>query len=54
MKLTYEALLNDPSLLERIDRQARRERAEAMRRFVVETIKRVFADRARPYLARQG
>ena len=54
MKLTYEALLNDPSLLESIDRQARRERAEAMRRFVVDPIKRIFATHALGHLARQG
>ncbi|MGH8724875.1 MAG: hypothetical protein ACREU1_08450 [Burkholderiales bacterium] len=55
MKLTYEAILNDPSLLERIERQARRERAAAVHRLIVEPIKRVFADHsARPHLARQG
>jgi hypothetical protein len=55
MKLTYEAILNDPSLLERIEKQARRERAQAMRRFLVEPLKRVFAGHAaRPHLARQG
>jgi len=55
MKLTYEAILNDPSLLERIQRQAYRERAEAMHRLIVLPIKDLFADHAaRPHLARQG
>jgi hypothetical protein len=55
MKLTYEALLNDPSLLERLEKQAHRERAEAVRRLVVEPIKHLFAGHAtRPHLARQG
>lgn len=55
MKLTYEAILNDPSLLERIERQARRERAQAVRETVVEPIKRLLSEHApRPHLARQG
>jgi hypothetical protein len=55
MKLTYEAILNDPSLLERIERQARRERAQAVKEVVIEPIGRLFADHApRPHLARQG
>ena len=55
MKLTYEAILNDPSLLDRLEKQAHRERAEAMHRLLVEPIKRLFADHAaRPHLARQG
>jgi hypothetical protein len=55
MKLTYEAILNDPSLLERIERQAQRERAEAAHQLIVVPIKRFFADHAaRPHLARQG
>ena len=55
MKLTYEAILNDPSLLERIQRQAHRERTEAMHRLIVLPIKDLFADHsARPHLARQG
>ena len=55
MKLTYEAILNDPSLLERIQTQAYRERAEAMHRLIVLPIKNLFADHAaRPHLARQG
>jgi hypothetical protein len=43
MKLTYEAILKDPSILERIHEDARRERAAAMRRLVVEPIKRIFS-----------
>jgi len=55
MKLTYEALLNDPSLYERLRAQAQRERAEAMHRLIVEPIKNLFAGHAtRPHLARQG
>ena len=55
MKLTYEAVLNDPSLLERLEKQARRERAAAVRQLVVEPIRHFFADRAtRPQLAHQG
>jgi hypothetical protein len=55
MKLTYEAILNDPSLLERVRTDAHRERAEYMHRLLVEPIKRLFADHAaRPRLARQG
>ena len=55
MKLTYEAILNDPSLLERIRADAHRERAEYVHQLVVEPIKRLFADHAaRPRLARQG
>jgi hypothetical protein len=55
MKLTYEALLNDPSLLERIQAQARRERAKAVRELIVLPIKRLVTDHAaRPHLARQG
>ena len=55
MKLTYEAILNDPRLLERIRVEAQRERAKAMHRLIVEPIKRLFAHHAtRPHLARQG
>ena len=55
MRLTYEAILNDPSLLERIERQAQRERAEAVHRLIVLPITDFFADHAaRPHLARQG
>jgi len=55
MKLTYEAILNDHSLLERVMIDAHRERAETMHRLLVEPIKRLFADHAAlPHLARQG
>ena len=55
MKLTYETLLNNPEILQRIEADARRARAEAVRELIVEPIKRVFADHApRPHLARQG
>ena len=55
MKLTYEALLDDPELLARIEAEARRARAEAVRELIVEPIKRLFVDHApRPNLARQG
>jgi hypothetical protein len=55
MKLTYEAIVNDPGLFERVRIDAHRERAEAMHRLLVEPIKRLFADHAaRPHLARQG
>ena len=55
MKLSYEAILNDPSLLERIRVDAHRERAEAIRRLIIEPIKHLFARHAaRSHLARQG
>ncbi|HEV3009851.1 MAG TPA: hypothetical protein VGX52_12510 [Burkholderiales bacterium] len=55
MRLTYEAILNDPSLLELIRTQAHRQRAEAMHRLIVLPIKDLFTDHAaRPHLARQG
>ncbi len=55
MKLTYEAILNDPSLLERIQRQAHRERAKAVHELIVQPIRTFFAAHAaRPHLARQG
>ena len=55
MKVTYEALLNDPELLARIEAEARRARAEAVRELIVEPLKRLFTDHApRPHLARQG
>jgi hypothetical protein len=46
MKLTYEAILNDPRLLERLEAQARRERARAVRQLVVAPLKHFFADPA--------
>jgi hypothetical protein len=55
MKLTYEALLNDPELLERIHAQARLARAEAVQELILEPVKQLFTDHApRPHLARQG
>jgi hypothetical protein len=67
MKLTYDAILNDPSLLDRIEKQAHRERAEAVHHLVHHVIVRPLSARlarafkasvtshaARPHLARQG
>lgn len=55
MKLTYEAILNDPTVLERIRAEAHRERADAMHRLLIVPIKRFFSDHAaRPHFARQG
>jgi hypothetical protein len=55
MRLTYEAILNDPSLLERVRVDAQRERAEAMHRLIVQPVKQLFAGHApRPHFARQG
>jgi len=55
MKLTYEAILNDPSLLERIEMQAHLERAKAVHEVLVEPVKEFFTRHAaRPHLARQG
>jgi hypothetical protein len=55
MKLTYEAILNEPGLRERIERQAHRERAKAIHELIVQPIKTFFtAHAARPHLARQG
>jgi hypothetical protein len=55
MKLTYEAVLNDPSLREEIERQAHRERARAIHELIVQPIKTFFATHAaRSHLARQG
>ena len=54
MKLTYEDILNDPSLLARIRADARRERHAAMSR-VFGQLKNFFSSHApRPHLARQG
>ncbi len=55
MKLSYEALQNDPSLMHRILAEARRERAKAVHQRILLPIKRLFTDHAaRPHLARQG
>jgi hypothetical protein len=55
MRYTYEDLLNDPRLYERIRNDARRERAEAVDRLIVQPIRNFFVGHAaRPHLARQG
>ena len=55
MNLTYQAVLNDPRLFDRIQAEARRERAKAVRDLVVLPITRLVTDHApRPRLARQG
>jgi hypothetical protein len=55
MRYTYEDLLNDPGLYARIRNDARRERAEAIDRLIVQPIRNFFASHAaRPHLARQG
>ncbi len=55
MRYSYEDLLNDPTLYERIRSEARRERAKAVNRLILEPIKNFFASHAaRPHLARQG
>ena len=61
MKLTYEAVLNDPSLLERVRGDAHRERAEAIHHLVITPLATLWANSfkttrhaARPHLARQG
>ena len=54
MKVTYEAILANPRLLEEIEAAARRERARAVRALIVEPVKTFFAERmASPDLARQ-
>jgi hypothetical protein len=54
MKLTYEAILNDPSLLDRIEKQAHRERAEAVHRILLSFKTFLTSHAPRPHLARQG
>jgi len=55
MRPTYEALLNDPNLLDRIQAEARRERAKAVRELILLPITRLLTPHAaRPHLARQG
>jgi hypothetical protein len=46
VKLSYEAILDDPTLLERIEAQARRERAEAAHELIVAPLSRLFASHA--------
>jgi hypothetical protein len=40
--ITYEALCRNPELLQALLRQARRERAEAVHRLIIEPIKSLF------------
>jgi len=55
MRYTYQDLLNDPNLIERIREAAQRERARAVHELIVQPIKSFFAGHAaRPHLARQG
>jgi hypothetical protein len=56
MKLTYEALVNDAGLVDRIMAQARRERAKAVHELILLPVKRLFTHHhaTRPHLARQG
>ncbi len=46
--LTYEALLHDPEVLNRILRDARRERAEATGRLFLVALEKLFSRRRRP------
>lgn len=61
MKLTYQAILDDPSLLERIEKQAHRERAKAIDQLVLAPAAALLSlpfktrpHAARPHLAGQG
>lgn len=55
MRYTYEDLLSNPDVLDRIREEAHRERARAMHELVISPIKNFFASHAaRPHLARQG
>jgi hypothetical protein len=61
MKLTYEAVLNDPSLLERIRVEAHRERARVFHSMVISPLATLVTSlfqrtryAARPHFARQG
>ena len=56
MKLTYQAILDDPRLIDATLAAARRERALAVHRLIIAPIKSFFTRRhaARPHLARQG
>jgi hypothetical protein len=54
MKVTYEDILKDPSLLARLRTEAHRERSKEMRRLFGQ-VKNLFSGHApRPHLARQG
>lgn len=50
MKLTYQAILDNPDLLEQTLAQARRERAEAVQRLLVAPLRRLFSLKAPPAL----
>ena len=55
MRITYEDILSDTTLLDRIRANARLERAKAVHALIVQPIKTFFAAHAaRPHLARQG
>jgi hypothetical protein len=55
MKLTYEDILNDPGLIDRLRAEAKRERAKAVHELILLPIKRLVSEHAaRPHLARQG
>ena len=55
MRPTYEDLMKDPAILDRMIAEARRERSKAVHELIVEPIKRMFSGHAsRPHLARQG
>jgi len=46
MRITYEDLLNDPSLFERLRAEAHRERAATVHRLIVAPIASLFVDHA--------
>jgi len=50
VKLTYEQILNDPSLLQRTLAAARCERAEAVHRILFAPIQRLLSLKAQPAL----
>ena len=55
MRINYEDLMNEPSLLHRLREQAHRERAKAVHRLIVAPIARLFAGHAaRPQVARMA
>jgi hypothetical protein len=61
MKLTYEAILNDPSLLERVRVEAHRERARVIHSMVINPLATLVTGlfngtrhAARTHFARQG
>jgi hypothetical protein len=60
VKLTYQAILDDPSLLARVQADARRERSQAVYRFLIAPLESLLSlafkapHAARTHLARQG